>query len=182
MYQMPPSLIPSVGTPAEVDSEFFRAAMRELAAAVAVVTVGKDSDITGFTATSVSSLSTRPPRLAVCLAQNSASWRAVQQHPYFVVNLLRDTERTCVNRFAGRDGLEGAARYAGLRWTTMLTGTPVLENALAAFDCEVVERLPRYDHAIIIGGVCGAQACPGSFPLIYWRGDYRPFERAIESK
>jgi flavin reductase (DIM6/NTAB) family NADH-FMN oxidoreductase RutF len=182
MSEMPPSLIPSARAPAEVDSGCFRAAMRQLAGAVTVVTVGKDSDITGFTATSVASLSACPPRLVVCLAQSSASWRAIQQHPYFVVNLLRDTERTCADRFAGRDGLEGAARYAGLRWTTMSTGTPVLENALAAFDCEVAEMLPRYDHAIIIGRVCAVQACPGSFPLIYWQGDYHPFKRAIESK
>jgi hypothetical protein len=36
----------------DVDVEFFRAAMRELAGGVAVITVGKDQDISGFTATS----------------------------------------------------------------------------------------------------------------------------------
>jgi flavin reductase (DIM6/NTAB) family NADH-FMN oxidoreductase RutF len=182
LSQMPPSLIPFAGAFAEVDSESFRAAMRELAGGVAVITVGKDSDITGFTARSVASLSTHPPRLVVCVAQSSASWHAIQRHPCFVVNLLRDEERALANRFAGRDGLEGAARYAGARWTTMLTATPVLENALAAFDCEVAEMLPRYDHAIIIGRVCAVRACPGSFPLVYWQGDYHPFERTIGSK
>ena len=40
----------------EVDGDMFRAAMRELAGGVTVVTVGRGQDITGFTATSVSSL------------------------------------------------------------------------------------------------------------------------------
>src|ERR1700745_1203617 len=105
MSQMPASPAPIADASGEVDAELFRTAMRELAGGVAVVTVGKDDDITGFTATSVSSLSTHPPRLAVCVAQNSASWPAIQQHRCFVVNLLRDAERSLANRFAGRDGL-----------------------------------------------------------------------------
>lgn len=179
MSQMPASPAPIADASAEVDAELFRTAMRELAGGVAVVTVGKDDDITGFTATSVSSLSTHPPRLAVCVAQNSASWPAIQQHRCFVVNLLRDAERSLANRFAGRDGLAGVARYAGTQWTTMRTETPVLENALAAFDCEVAAMLPRYDHAIVIGRVCAAHASPGSFPLVYWQGDYHPLERMV---
>jgi flavin reductase (DIM6/NTAB) family NADH-FMN oxidoreductase RutF len=51
----------------EVDIDSFRAAMRELAGGVVVVTVGKDQDITGFTATSFASLSAHPPRLLVCV-------------------------------------------------------------------------------------------------------------------
>src|SRR5882672_8186902 len=73
MPQTPTSLIPPAGTLAEADADSYRMAMRELASGVAVVTVGKDGEITGFTATSVSSLCTRPPRLLVCVAQNSAA-------------------------------------------------------------------------------------------------------------
>jgi flavin reductase (DIM6/NTAB) family NADH-FMN oxidoreductase RutF len=181
MSQISTSPIPSAASFAEVDSDAFRAAMRELAGGVAVVTVGRESDITGFTASSISSLCTRPPRLLVCVAQNSASWRALQRHPYFGVNLLRDEERAVANRFAGRDGLEGAARFNGARWTTMLTGTPVLENALAAFDCEVTEMLPHCVHAIIVGRVRAVRTSTGALPLVYWQGDYHPFERTIGS-
>jgi flavin reductase (DIM6/NTAB) family NADH-FMN oxidoreductase RutF len=179
MSQLPISPILPATTFAEADPDAFRVAIRELAGGVAVVTVGKGNDITGFTATSVSSLSTHPPRLLVCVAQSSASWRALQRHPYFGVTLLRNEERALANRFAGRDGLEGPARYAGARWTTMLTGTPVLENALAAFDCEVAEILPRHDHAILIGRICAVRAATGSCPLVYWQGDYHPFERTL---
>jgi flavin reductase (DIM6/NTAB) family NADH-FMN oxidoreductase RutF len=161
----------------EVDIDSFRAAMRELAGGAAVVTVGKDQDITGFTATSVSSLSTHPPRLIVCIDQSSASWAALQRYPYFGVNLLRDRERAIANRFAGRDGLLEIARYSGARWTTMLTGTPILENGLASLDYEVEEILSRYDHSIVIGRIRAVDVCPGSYPLVYWQRDYHPLER-----
>jgi flavin reductase (DIM6/NTAB) family NADH-FMN oxidoreductase RutF len=174
---LPPMPLP--GTAKEVDVDSFRAAMRELASGVAVVTVGKHEDITGFTATSVSSLCARPPRLLVCVDQHSASWLALQRYPCFAVNLLRDQERSLANRFAGRDGMEGAARYAGARWTTLLTGTPILANGLASLDCEVEEMLPRYDHGIIIGRVRAVGVSAGTFPLVYWQGDYHPFEHAV---
>jgi flavin reductase (DIM6/NTAB) family NADH-FMN oxidoreductase RutF len=172
---------PLPGVDADIDTDAFRAAMRELAGGVAVVTVGKDQDITGFTATSVTPLCAHPPRLLVCVDRSSASWLVLQRHPCFGVNLLRDQERALANRFAGRDGLEGAARYAGARWTTLLTGTPILENGLTSLDCDVEEMLPRYDHSIIIGRVRAVSVCPGSFPLVYWQGDYHPFERPAGS-
>lgn len=181
MSQAPTSQIQSAPRPPEVDSDSFRAAMRELAGGVAVVTVGSGNNVTGFTATSVSSLCTRPPRLLVCVAQNSSSWRTLQTSPYFCVNLLRDTEQAIADRFAGRDGAGGSARYVGARWTTLMTGTPVLDDALAAFDCEVTEMLPHCDHAIVIGRVCAIRTSPGSPPLVYWQGDYHPFEQPTAS-
>ncbi|TME27430.1 MAG: flavin reductase family protein [Chloroflexi bacterium] len=84
-------------------------------------------------------------------------------------------------RFAGRDGFEGAARYAGAQWTTVLTGTPLLVHGLACLDCEVEEMLPRYDHRIIIGRVRDVSVSPGPFPLVYWQGDYHSFARAAGS-
>lgn len=168
-------------TVSEIDSDSFRMAMRELAGGVAVITVGSGNDVTGFTATSVSSLCMRPPRLLVCVAQSSSSWRTLQRYPYFCVNLLRDTEQEIANRFAGRDGLEGADRYVGSRWTTLVTGAQSLDDALAAFDCEVSEMLPHCDHAIIIGRVRAVRTSIGSSPLVYCKGDYHPFEREIEN-
>jgi flavin reductase (DIM6/NTAB) family NADH-FMN oxidoreductase RutF len=165
----------------DVDINSFRAAMRELAGGVAIITVGRDDDITGFTATSVCSLSVQPPRLVVCVSQSSASWIALQRYPHFGVNLLRDDEQALADRFAGRDGLEGAERYVGANWTTITTGTPILENGLAALDCEVDEMLPRYDHAIVIGRVRAVRLRVGVPPLVYWQGDYHPFERVVAS-
>jgi flavin reductase (DIM6/NTAB) family NADH-FMN oxidoreductase RutF len=161
----------------EIDPGLFRDAMRELAGGVAVITVGKGSDITGFTATSVTSLSAAPPRVLACVSLGSASWPALQQHPHFGVNVLRDTDQPLADRFAGRHGLEGAHRYAGSNWRPLVTGTPTLETALAVLDCDLEEVLPRYDHAIIIGRVRAARVRPGAFPLVYWMGNYHPLER-----
>jgi flavin reductase (DIM6/NTAB) family NADH-FMN oxidoreductase RutF len=156
--------------------------MRKLAGGVAVITVGKKEDITGFTATSVSSLSAEPPRLLVCVNLASTSWRALQRHAHFGVNLLGDKDCAIADRFAGRDGLEGAARYAGWRWSPMVSGTLLLDTALAAIDCEVEEMLPRYDHAVVIGRVRAARVLAEAYPLVYWQGGYHPFSHGIDER
>jgi len=156
----------------------FKAAMRELAGGVSVITVGSGEDITGFTATSVTSLSTHPPRLLVCVAQSSASWKILQRYPHFVVNLLGQPDRALANRFAGKDGVEGAQRYSGYSWLRMASETLAYADAIAVLDCSVEEMLPRYDHSIIIGSVRAARVRSGACPLIYWNGEYHDLERA----
>jgi flavin reductase (DIM6/NTAB) family NADH-FMN oxidoreductase RutF len=162
----------------DVDISSFKSAMRALAGGVAVITVGKGDDITGFTATSVCSLSVEPPRLIVCVSHSSTSWNALQKYPHFGVNFLRNDERALADRFAGRDGREGPERYIGADWTTIATGTPILKDGLAALDCEVDEMLSRYDHAIVIGRVRAVRIRLGAPPLVYWQGNYHPFAYA----
>ncbi|HUN48764.1 MAG TPA: flavin reductase family protein [Stellaceae bacterium] len=172
----------SAASEPEIGVDAFRHAMRELAGGVAVVTVGRDADITGFTATSVVSLCASPPRIFICVSRSSASWAALQKHPCFGINLLRQEDRAVADRFAGRDGLEGAERYRGAAWSPLRTGAPLLDTALAALDCEVEESLARYDHAIVIGRIIAMRVRADGPPLVYWQGDYHPFEQIVGAR
>ena len=53
-----------------------------------------------------------------------------------------------------------------------MTGAPILEGALAAFDCEVEEMIERHSHAIVIGRVAAVQLSDEAEPLLYRRGGY----------
>ncbi|SEB89455.1 NADH-FMN oxidoreductase RutF, flavin reductase (DIM6/NTAB) family [Rhizobiales bacterium GAS188] len=154
--------------------ELFRSAMRGLAGAVSIITVGTDEDRTGLTATSVSSLSVEPPSLIVSVNRNSSSWSALKRDGSFAVNILQARHAAIAERFSGRGGLKGAARYDGASWITLATGAPILEDALAAFDCEVEEMIERHSHAIVIGKVVAVRLAEEAEPLIYWRGGYLP--------
>jgi flavin reductase (DIM6/NTAB) family NADH-FMN oxidoreductase RutF len=158
----------------EVTIDGFRQAMRALAGGVAVITVGLGPDRTGFTATSVESLSAEPPRLLLSLNENSSSWKQLQKCPYFGVNILRADHRGLADQFAGRGGLEGEDRYRGANWTRLSSdGTAILEDALVGADCAVEEILPRHGHAIIIGRVRAILLHTDGPPLVYWQGAYR---------
>jgi flavin reductase (DIM6/NTAB) family NADH-FMN oxidoreductase RutF len=157
----------------DTHSDAFKNAMRHLAGAVSVVTTGREAERTGFTATSVSSLSVDPPTILVCLNRDSSSWPTLRRHGNFCVNLLAHDQLHVADRFAGRGGAKGAARYEGAQWRTLETGALALAGALASIDCELDETINRHTHAILIGKVRAIEIRPDVDPLLYWQGAYR---------
>jgi flavin reductase (DIM6/NTAB) family NADH-FMN oxidoreductase RutF len=159
------------------ESADFRAAMRRLAGGVSVITTGFGDDISGMTVTSVSSLSVEPASLIVSINRASSSWPLLQRHPYFGVNILNADQVDVAERFTGRDGLKGAARFAGADWNTRPSGVRLLAGALAAIECEAEDVIERHSHAIVIGRVLHLQLSPHRAALAYWHGDYVAIDR-----
>ena len=155
-----------------VDVDQFKDSMRHLAGAVSVITVGRGEDRTGFTATSVSSLSIEPPSVLVSLNRNSSSWPVLQRHGTFAVNVLAHDQQHIADRFAGRGGVKGAERYHGADWTELVTGTLALSDALTVLDCELDEAIDRHSHSILIGRVRAITVRGEAQPLVYWHGNY----------
>jgi flavin reductase (DIM6/NTAB) family NADH-FMN oxidoreductase RutF len=158
--------------PIRDDAASFRAAFRHLAGGVSVITAGKGEDRTGLTATSVSSLSAEPPTIMFGLNLASSTFPVLQRHRSFGVNFLNAAQKQIADRFAGRRGVKGAARYADAEWVAGITGTPLLAGALASLDCEVEEIIERHSHAIVIGRVRDVRLGADDAALLYWRGDY----------
>lgn len=156
----------------QAETPNFRAALRHLAGGVSVITTGQGADRTGLTVTSLSSLSAEPPTVMFGLNLSSSSFPVLARHRSFGVNFLNATQKQIADRFAGRGGEKGPARYAGANWSEGATGVPLLEGALAALDCEVEELIERHSHAIVIGRVREVRLGGEDAALVYWRGDY----------
>jgi flavin reductase (DIM6/NTAB) family NADH-FMN oxidoreductase RutF len=171
----------SFDLPAQTSAADFRHAMRRLTGGVSVITVGKGSDVSGMTVTSVSSLSVEPATVIVSINRQSSSWSLLQQHGAFGVNILNSEQIDIAERFAGRDGAKGAARYDGAQWVTRVTGVPLLVGALAAMDCEVEEIVERHSHGIVIGRVRDVLTSECSGALAYWQGEYVAIDRDYDA-
>jgi flavin reductase (DIM6/NTAB) family NADH-FMN oxidoreductase RutF len=156
----------------EVVSGDFRSAMRQLTGGVSVITAGIGWDISGMTVTSVSSLSVDPPALIVSINREASSWPLVRRYGFFGVNILTSDQIDIAERFAGKDGLKGAERFAGAHWTTRMSGVPLLADALAVIDCEVEDMVERHSHAIVIGRVLDVAVSTRTAALAYWQGQY----------
>ncbi|QPF83669.1 flavin reductase family protein [Bradyrhizobium genosp. L] len=150
----------------------FRGAMRHLTGGVSVITAGRGAEISGMTVSSVSSLSVDPPSLIVGINRAASSWPLIARHRVFGVNILTADQVEIAERFTGKDGLKGAARFTGAEWTTRASGVPLLVDALAALDCEVEEVIERYSHAIVIGRVLDVVSSQRTAALAYWHGEY----------
>ena len=157
------------------DAQTFRQAMRQLAGGVSIVTVGKGDAVSGFTSTSVASLSADPAELIFCVSRSSSSWPLIAKWRVFAVNVLTPDQQHLADRFAGRNGEKGADRYSGGVWTTLITGAPILSTAMAALDCEVVDIIERNSSAIVVGRVAALEVTSEAAVrsvLTYWRGAY----------
>jgi flavin reductase (DIM6/NTAB) family NADH-FMN oxidoreductase RutF len=134
-----------------------------LAAGVTVVTARGDDGPTGMTASSVTSVSLRPPLLLVSLALQSRTLAAIRARRTFAVHLLRSDQRDLAERFAGGS----TARFHGQPHRDTL-GAPVLPDVLAWSVCLLEAEHVYGDHALVIGRVASAQASSGR-PLL-WHG------------
>ncbi len=157
-----------------VGPQDFRSAMRELASGVCVITAGTQAGgRSGLTATSVTSLAANPASLLVCVNRASSTFPLIQREGVFGVNILGAVHQEVAERFSGKGGTKGEDRYRDAQWTTLATGAPILEDALAALDCTVDEIIVRHSHGIVIGRVRAIRCTEKHESLLYWRAGYQ---------
>jgi flavin reductase (DIM6/NTAB) family NADH-FMN oxidoreductase RutF len=168
---------PMSGATPAAEAAAFRHAMREFANGVALITTASGAIRAGCTATSFCSLSLEPPTLIVCMARNSSTLATLRTSLRFGVSIVAGDHEALADRFAGRNGEKGPARFAGAEWITLATGAPLLGDALAAMDCRVEEMLDRHTHAIVIGRVEAVHRGAGAAALVHWRGRYQSLDQ-----
>lgn len=160
-----------LGAPGIADE--FKIAMRHLVGAVTIITSGTGERRRGLTATAMCSVCASPPTILVCVNRSAEAHAFIKEGGAFCVNLLSDKDNALADRFAALDGTKGVARFEGRSWSEISTGAPVLDDALASFDCRVTETFDTETHTIFIGLVRGVRVNPGARPLLYYDRKYR---------
>jgi flavin reductase (DIM6/NTAB) family NADH-FMN oxidoreductase RutF len=151
-----------------VSNEEFRAALGRFASSVTVVTSkGTDGEVRGITVSAFSSLSLNPPLILVCIDNRSSLIEHLKEGQAFAVNILCQEQEFHSRRFASKE----ANRFEGIGYREGVTGSPVLDNALAVLECNVVNTHPGGDHTIVVGQV-EATSLNEQKPLLYFRGGY----------
>jgi flavin reductase (DIM6/NTAB) family NADH-FMN oxidoreductase RutF len=153
--------------PSLATAEEFKRGMRKLAGGVNVITVLEGGQAHGLTATAVCSLSAEPPHLLICVNGSASAHDPIAKAGAFGVNVLGYDQEDIARRFAGMDGCERAQRFSIGRWTTHTTGAPLLEDALSAFDCQVIQEVSAPTHTVFIGRVVAVLTKNGGAPLIF---------------
>lgn len=142
--------------------ELFQQTFRRHPAGVAVVTVGGPAP-TGFTATSVVSLSATPPLLTFNLATTASSWPAVERADVVGVHLLTADQTELARTFA----TSGIDRLAAVpEWNQDEHGTPVLPGVASRLTARIHERVLIGDQAVIVAEIVGGHTRDVT-PLLY---------------
>lgn len=126
--------------------DILRSTLRRHAAGVTVITVPGPA---GFTATSFTSVSLRPPLVSFCLSLGASTAPAVREADRFAVHLLGTRNAEVARQFAR----SGADRFQGVAWTAHEDGLPVLDDAPAWLAARVTLRQAVGDHLLVVGEV-----------------------------
>lgn len=151
----------------------FRAAMRQLATAVNIITTGQGDQRRGLTASAVCSLTVTPPMVLICVNHFGEAHRAMLENGTFCVNVLNVEQRFLADIFAGQAGVAPADRFSHAQWSELSSGAPVLDGALVNIDCRIAERVQTTTHSVFFGAVqairFGQQPTP---PLLHFDRHY----------
>lgn len=154
------------------DSAMMRTIMGHFGTGVTVVTAMADGEPVGMACNSFTSLSLDPPLVLFCAATSSSTWPKIQGARHYCVNILAEDGEQLCRTFASKPAPE---RYDGVGYSKAVTGAPVLDEALAYIDCEIVNEFDGGDHVIVVGKVVELGYREGS-PLMFFRGGYGRYQ------
>lgn len=150
------------------DPAGFRHAIGKFATGVAFVTAAPHGDPAGLIVNSLTSVSLEPPLIAFCPSRGSLTWQRMRRAGSFAVNILGRRHES----FARDATPPGADRFAGVDWAPGHGGAPLVADALACLECEIVAEHPAGDHWIVVGRVDNLRVSPGDDPLVYFGGAF----------
>lgn len=155
-----------------IDESGFRRILGQFATGVTVVTmVDAKGQLSGFTASSFSSVSLDPPLVLVCVSYEARSYEHLRDQQAFTVHILDGDQRRVARQFA----TPGLDRSAVCDWHVSERGFAILSKFHAALECRLYREYDGGDHAIILGRVERLYTDDsGTDPLICYKGQLFP--------
>lgn len=150
----------------------FRETMRRTASGVAILTTDGAAGRAGITVSTLCSLSMEPPSVVACVHRDNRALETILANGVFAANVLAEDQEIVAKTFAGMIPEMRDDRFASGRWQQLATAAPVLQGALAAFDCKTASTFEFGTHRILIGEVIEVASNTGD-PLLFADRNFR---------
>lgn len=154
-------------------------AMAKMVSSVVVVTTDGPAGRAGLTVSALSSVSADGPNptLLVCVHHLSPAADAIIENQRLCANLLGSHQSSISDCFAGRHPAADADgktfdKFDCGAFSTMASGAPALDGALANFDCRLIENTKVSTHHIFICEVVAVRMGETAPVLAYSNRDY----------
>ncbi|MGO1064239.1 flavin reductase [Acinetobacter lwoffii] len=154
-----------------IEATDFRNAMSLLTTAVNVITTSGETGMHGFTASAVCSVTDTPPTLLVCMNQSSRSHAHFFENKVLAVNVLSTQHEQISNAFASSK-FSSEDRFKLGDWSTLETSSPILEDALVSFDCQIENIQQVGTHSIFLCRVLAVKQSDQEESLVYFNRAY----------
>ncbi|MEI7057079.1 flavin reductase [Nocardioides sp. CCNWLW239] len=139
-----------------------------------ITSVDETGSPVGMIVGTFTSVSEAPPLVGFLPMRSSWTYARIEKAGRFRASVLgAGHEQLCREFFSSAP----AERFNGEGWVYDEHGLPRLEDAVAWFDCTIVDVLPAGDHAMVLGRVddLGLGARSGGMPLLFLNGGYGSF-------
>lgn len=156
------------------DQTAFRQALGSFATGVAVITArGPADEAIGLTMSSFNTVSLDPPLILFSVDRKAKSLAAMLEARGYAVNVLSRHQEHLSNRFARAL----TDKWGDVKHRLGFAEAPLIEGALAHFECEPYAHYDGGDHIIFVGRVLRFTARQDDAePLIFYRARYRSLD------
>ncbi|MBE9166890.1 diflavin flavoprotein [Pleurocapsales cyanobacterium LEGE 06147] len=145
-------------------------AMGRIGGGLYIITATKGDISSAMLASWVSQASFEPPGLTIAVAKDRAIESLMQVGNRFVLNVLEEGKYQNLMKHFLKRFKPGADRFAGVKTQTASNGSPILTEALAYLECEVVSRMECSDHWIVYSKVTtGRVSNPDALTAVHHR-------------
>jgi flavin reductase (DIM6/NTAB) family NADH-FMN oxidoreductase RutF len=158
---------------AELDQRRMRDMLGHFATGVTVVTARSGPLLAGMTANAIASISIDPPLVMASIAHKAETHGAIVGSHAFAINVLSVEQRPLAECFAQRTTARKLTGFCDAAWHEAETGSPILEGALAFFDCRLTARYDGGDHSLFVGEIVAAGQRDDAEPLLWYASGYR---------
>ena len=150
-----------------------RTLMAHFATGVSVVAARHGPLLAGMTANAIATISIDPPILMASIARKAETHDAIVGSHSFGVSILANDQQALAECFAQPTTARKLTRFCDATWNEAETGSPILEGALAYFDCRLTERQAVGDHTLFLGEIVAAGYRDDAAPLLWYGSRYR---------
>lgn len=152
-----------------LDSELDKALGR-ISGGLYIITAQKGEINSAMLASWVTQASFKPLGLTIAVAKDRAIEALMQVNDGFVLNVLEEGNYQALMKHFLKRFPPGADRFAGVKTQPANNGSPILGDALAYLECEVVSRMELTDHWIIYATIdSGRVSKPDALPAVHHR-------------
>ena len=161
------------------DRNELRGVLGKFATGITVVTAGQDVP-RGMTANSFTSVSLQPALILVCVLRETAMHQVILDSESFAVSVLSAQQEEVARHFANHRRPRGEAEFEVIGSTPgRHTGVPIIEDALAWFECRLAAVYDGGDHSIFLGEVLDLGHGTGDDALLFYSGNFHRLETAV---
>ncbi len=151
------------------DANSFRGALGSFVTGVTLVTTDSPEGPVGIVANSFASVSLDPPLVLWSPAKSSKRFEHFVGSRRFAIHVLSADQRDVCAAFA-----KSKTAFDSCSWEKSHCGMPLINGALATFECTLQATHDAGDHVVVVGEVTRCSHTDGT-PLVFHGGKYGEF-------